>query len=211
MLIDSPTSWPGQSPAPDPPGGRGEGRDFLREAPSRPRKGGERAWGGGVRGSLRPEYRGPGKASRTPGGAAGRGEPATPEPGGQHPGNGRKLTFLVRSAGASISPLLPFSSSPLFFALWHLSPRLPALRVPGAALFPGSARAGLGELRGAGGAFRGAGEPADPQALPGAPSPSAGLRGGVPSGLGLRLLGNVELPAWAPGLRGSHATRLATS
>lgn len=54
VLIDNPTVRLGQSPAPDPAGGRGEGRDFLREAPNRPWEGGERGcgWGGTVETSV---------------------------------------------------------------------------------------------------------------------------------------------------------------
>lgn len=90
-----------------------------------------------------------------------------PGPGVRTLESRRKLTFLVRSAGSSISLLLPPSlSTPLpLCVLLYLSLGLLTPRVPLAALFPGSDVAGLGcgELRGARGAFQGAGEPADPR------------------------------------------------
>ncbi|KAK2112044.1 hypothetical protein P7K49_011791 [Saguinus oedipus] len=100
----------------------------------------------------------------------GRGVPGTeqgqPDPGGRPgkvrpalgvsaPGGGRKLTFLAGFAGASISPLLPSSSRPFFHP-----PRLYLGAWP-ARLLPPLCSPGT---------FRGAGEPARPQALPRAPS-----------------------------------------
>lgn len=144
-LIDSPTARPGRSLSPDPAGGRGEGRDFLREAQSRPWKSSRRrkVWGGS--GSQRPKCQGLSGASRTPGGAAGRGEPEGPEPGVSTLGGGRKLTFL---AGSVVPPSLSFFRPPggPRFVLRHVSLQRLALSVPPAALFPG--RPGLGSAGG---------------------------------------------------------------
>lgn len=192
MLIDNPTVRPGQSPAPDPAGGRGEGRDFLREAPSRPWKEGERGlwcvcrwrqW------SPRTECPGLSTNSRTPGGAAGKGKTAGPGSRVRTLASRRKLNFSCLICGRLHLCSFRLPRAP-FCVLLCLSLGLLTVRVPLAALFPGSAvaRLGCGERRGAGRAFQGAGEPADPRHCQEHPPPVrvAGFEGECPR-LGLEI------------------------
>lgn len=172
-VTDSPAARPGRSLRSRSGGREGGGAGFPAGGaePALEEEEEEEEKGAGGSGSRRPECRGPRGAGRTPRGEARRGETAGPPPGWAPCGR-RQLTFSAGSAGASVPWLLPSSFAPPNSDLPHLSLRRFALPAPPAALFPWSAWAGV--LGGAGRAFRGAGEPARPQALPGAPSPNLG-------------------------------------
>lgn len=144
-LTDSPTARPGRSLCSRSGGREGGGAGFPAGGaePALEKEEKEEKGAKGGSGSHGPECQGLSQASRTPGGAAGRGETAGPALVVSTFEGGRKLTFLSRSAGAFVSLLLPFSSRPCS-VLMHQSLRRLALPVAPAALFPGSAWLGLG-------------------------------------------------------------------
>lgn len=144
-LTDKSTALPGQSLRSRSGGREGGGAGFPAGGaePVLEKEEKEEKRGKGGSGSHRPECQGPSRASQTPGGAAERGETAGPARGVSTFEGGHKLTFLSRSAGAFVSLLLPSSSRPCS-VLPHQSLRRLALPVAPAALFPGSARVGLG-------------------------------------------------------------------
>lgn len=176
-LTDSPTARPGRSLRSRSGGREGGGAGFPAGGaePALEKEEKEEKRGKGDGGSHPPDCQGPSRASRTRGGAAARGETVGPELGVSTLEGGHKLTFLAGSAGASVSLLLPSSSRPLIpSSRINLSGAWRSRSLPPLCSRDRPGLGWVGGLRGAGRAFRGAGEPARPQALPGAPSPNAG-------------------------------------
>ena len=173
MLTDSPTARPGRSLRSRSGGREGGGAGFPAGGAEPALEKEEEKGGKGGSGSHGPQCRGPRRANRTPGGAAGKGETAGPELGVSTLEGGHKLTFPAGSAGASVSLLLPSSFAPPYFELPHQSLRRLAQFVPPAALFPWSARAGLGlgVCAALGGHSGGRGSQPDPRHCQGRPPP----------------------------------------
>lgn len=176
-LTDSLTARPGRSLRSRSGGREGGGAGFPAGGaePALEKEEEEKGGKGGSR-SHGPECEGPRRASWTPGGAAGRGETAGPKLWVSTLEGGHKTNFFCGIGGRlslfapSVLFRAPLFRSPASFppGAWP-SQSFPPLCSPGR---PGLAW--VGGLRGAGRAFRGAGEPARPQALPGAPSPTVG-------------------------------------
>lgn len=153
----------------------------------------------GGSGSHGPECQGPRQASRTPGGAAGRGETEGPALGVSTFEGGHKLTFLSRSAGALVSAPSVLLA-PVFRPHASIPPSLGSLGrsrrfVPRVGL----AWAGLGVCAALDGHSGGRGSQPDPKGYQGLPPPMSAAgksRSAIWVGLGTFL--GVRRPQLGP-------------